>query len=162
MFSISAPPCAITSDCNQLTSPTGGSWISNKCLAVRGQRMAKTTHSLSTIAKKARRWWKDWARSRAKEKRLSRLPRAWQELDRHCRDVHGECGAKDIVVKAVQDNTKVFVWLRKFIRVMRYRKELPKACKRGLKGRRIDAITRSQILKPESTPDYSLTNPPSC
>ena len=30
---------------NQLTSPTGDSWISVKCHAVRGQRMAKTTRS---------------------------------------------------------------------------------------------------------------------
>ena len=75
---------------------------------------------------------------------------------------HGECGAKDIVVQAVQDNTKVFVWLRKFIGVMRYRKELPKACKRGLKPLRIDAIARSQIPKPESTAEYSVTNAVSC
>src|SRR6476660_7321564 len=51
--------CAIIWDCNQLTSPTGGSWISKKCLAVRGQRMAKTTHSLLTIAQRARRWLND-------------------------------------------------------------------------------------------------------
>ena len=38
-------PCAITWDCNQLTSPTGGSWISKKCHVVRGQRTATTTRS---------------------------------------------------------------------------------------------------------------------
>ena len=39
------PLCAITWDCNQLTSPTGGSWISKKCHVVRGQRTATTTRS---------------------------------------------------------------------------------------------------------------------
>ena len=68
--------CAITSDCNQLTSPTGGSWISVKCPAVRGQRMAKTTHSLLTIAQRARRWLNDWARSRAKRNTRSFSQRA--------------------------------------------------------------------------------------
>jgi hypothetical protein len=33
--------------------------------------MGKTTHSLSTIAQRARRWWKDWAQSPTRQKTSS-------------------------------------------------------------------------------------------
>src|SRR6187399_585412 len=61
--------CAITWDCNRLTLLTGGLWSSVKCPAVRGQRMAKTTHSLSTIAQRARCLSNNSERSCAKDKR---------------------------------------------------------------------------------------------
>ena len=69
---------------------------------------------------------------------------------------------KRLSPKPSQTNTKAFPWLRKFIRIMRHGPELPKACRRSRKRLRIDAIARSQIPKPESTAEYSVTNAVSC
>src|SRR5882724_5494929 len=44
---------------NTFSGTNGRSLISTKCRVVRGRRMAKTTHSLSTIAQRARRWLND-------------------------------------------------------------------------------------------------------
>ena len=73
--------CAITSDYNQLMSPTGGSSSSVKCPAVLGQRMAKTTPSSLTTAQRARRLLNDSARSRAKNDFIGSLAECLRPVD---------------------------------------------------------------------------------
>ena len=41
-------------------------------------------------------------------------------------EMYGDGGAEEIVAEAIQDNTKAFLWLRKFIRIMHHARNCQK------------------------------------
>jgi diketogulonate reductase-like aldo/keto reductase len=54
--------------------------------------------------------------------------------------MYGDGGQRRLSPNGSNDNTKAFLWLQEFIRIMRPGRSCQKACERSLKRLRIDAI----------------------
>ena len=77
-------------------------------------------------------------------------------------EMYGDGDAEEIVADAIRGQQQhVFVVTKVYPHNSLWQ-ELPKACKRTRKRLHIGAIARSQIPKPDSTAEYSVTNAVSC